>query len=248
MLKKILEQIDAKQDAIRSYRPFEDAGLLRQLQSFYRVGIVYSSNALEGYTYTLSETKILLEDGLTAGGKSMRDALAVLGHAKAYDHMFSLLRSDVITENDVLTMHSMLGESLYNDAVVGQYRNQAAFISGSRYTLTPYDEIPLAMENLFARIAQKRDAVHPLLLAAQFHKELVFIHPFADGNGRVARLAMNTLLIQKGFLPVVIPPILRHDYIASLEKAHQNDNDFIRLIAQCELETQKEMLRLLHHK
>jgi Fic family protein len=89
---------------------------------------------------------------------------------------------------------------------------------------------------------------HPVILTTQTHKQLVFIHPFADGNGRVTRLVMNTLLIQKGFLPVIIPPILRSDYITALEIAHNNDSEFIDFILIREIETQKEMLRLLKGK
>lgn len=245
MIQTLLKEIDAKQSIINGYRPFEDEGLLREIQAFYRVGIVYSSNALEGYTYTLSETKILLEDGLTAGGKPMRDAYAVLGHGEAYDYMFKLLHAPSICESDLKTMHTMLGESLHNNAVAGEYRQKPAFISGSQYPLTDFKAIPQSMHKLISDISQNHGHQHPLLLAAQFHKDFVFIHPFADGNGRIARLGMNTLLIQKSYLPLIIPPILRHDYITSLEKAHRNDSDFIRLIAQCELETQKEMIRLL---
>lgn len=245
MIQTLLKEIDAKQHLINNYRPFEDIGLLREIQAFYRVGIVFSSNALEGYTYTLSETKILLEDGLTAGGKSMRDAYAVLGHAKAYDYMFQLLHASSISESDLKTMHAMLGESLCNDAIAGEYRQKSAFISGSQYPLTEYQNIPNAIQRLMAYISPQNYTKHPLLRAAQFHKDFVFIHPFADGNGRIARLGMNTLLIQKGYLPIIIAPILRNDYITSLEKAHHNDSDFIKLIAQCKLETQKEMLRLL---
>jgi Fic family protein len=76
----------------------------------------------------------------------------------------------------------------------------------------------------------------------------VFIHPFADGNGRVARLIMNTLLIQKGFLPIIIPPVLRREYIDALEAAHTDDADFITCILRAQIESQQSMLRLLEGK
>lgn len=245
MLTESLKKIDDNQSIINGYRPFNDQEILKEIQDFYRVGIVYSSNAIEGYTYTLSETKILLEDGLTAGGKPMRDAYAVLGHAKAYDYMFTLLRSSTIRESDILKMHTMLGESLDNLAVAGRYRDKPAFISGSEYPVADAKDIQKQMNMLFEYVEKNRKDMHPIELAAQLHKNLVFIHPFADGNGRVSRLAMNTLLIQNSYLPVVIPPVIRHDYVTALEKAHKNDSDFIKLIARCEIETQKEMMRLL---
>ena len=73
----------------------------------------------------------------------------------------------------------------------------------------------------------------------------MFIHPFVDGNGRIERLLMNLVLLQKGFVPAVIPPVVRREYIQTLEKAHTSDKDFIEFIAQRVKETQKDYLRLL---
>lgn len=241
----LLQKLDENQQVLNTYRPFTDPHVLRELQNFYRVGATYSSTALEGCTYTLSETKILLEDGLTAGGKPMRDAYAVLGHGRAFDHMFALMHNTVLTEQDILTLHSMLAGGLENDATAGKYRQVPVFITGSQYGTAPVLDIPARMATLCAYMQQYADSTHPVLLAAQVHKELAFIHPFADGNGRIARLAMNTLLIQRGFLPVIIPPVLRAEYIASLEQAHMDDTPFIDFIARCALESQKDMLRLL---
>lgn len=241
----LLHQLDENQRAINAFRPFADPHALGELQKFYRVDATYASNALEGCTYTLSETKILLEDGLTAGGKPMREAYAVLGHAKAFDHMFALMHSKVLTEEDILTMHGLLAGGLENEATAGKYRNVPVFITGSKYETTPVDAIPGRMAALCAFMRENATGMHPVLLAAQVHKELAFVHPFADGNGRLARLAMNTLLIQRGFLPVIIPPVLRAEYVASLEQAHEDDAPFVGFIARCALESQKDMLRLL---
>lgn len=242
-----LSKIDAYQQQINAFRPF-DAALLPTIQSYYRVGLVYSSNALEGFTYTLSETKVLLEDGLTAGGRPLRDTFAVIGHAKAYDHMFTLLRSEKITEKDILTFHTLLQGSLDNNAVPGEYRDIPAFVSGSDAVFTSPQDIQADMDDFFTFIQEKRDTFHPVEFAAILHKKLILIHPFADGNGRVTRLIMNTASIQKGFLPVIIPPVLRSEYIDSLRKVDKNDRDFFKFIYGCELETQKEMLRLLKGK
>lgn len=239
-----LGTLDKLQDQINALRPF-DKEHLEEVRQYYRVGLVYSSNALEGFTYTISETKVLLEDGLTAGGKPLRDAYAVSGHAKAYDHMFTLLRSSGLTLGDINMFHSLLEGSLDNQAVVGQYRTKPSFISGSGYAVSAPGSIQKEMDDLERFIKAGQGLMHPVEFAAQVHKQLVFIHPFADGNGRVARLVMNTLLIQHGYLPAIIPPILRSDYIAMLEKAHVDDSGFVRFIIEQEIETQKEMLRLM---
>jgi Fic family protein len=78
------------------------------------------------------------------------------------------------------------------------------------------------------------------------HKELEFIHPFVDGNGRVGRLLINLVLLQAGYVVTVIPPVRRPEYISLLEKAHTDDRPFIEFIAECVLETQKDYLRLLN--
>lgn len=236
--------IDENQKRINRERNC-DSEFLKEIQDFYRVEIVYSSNALEGYTYTIFETKILLEDGLTAGGKPMRDAYAVLGHARAYDYMFSLFNKSSINENDILYMHKLLGDSLDNDAVAGAYREKRSSITGSNHPVSDPKNIPGEMSALLEKIAKNDCDLHPVELAAQLHKGLVFIHPFADGNGRVARLAMNTVLLQNSYFPVAIRPALRRDYINSLEKARVNDFDFVHFIAQNEIETQKKFIGML---
>ena len=88
--------------------------------------------------------------------------------------------------------------------------------------------------------------MHPVEFAAKFHVQFVTIHPFEDGNGRMARLGMNTVLLQEGYMLAVIPPILRAEYISCLQKSNEGDNsDFIRFICRSEIETQKELLRFL---
>lgn len=240
----LLSRIDQQKTKLNALRPFEEP-LLRELQAFYRVGLVYSSNALEGFSYTLSETKVLIEDGLTAGGRPLRDALAVTGHAQAYDHMFTLMRKDTIIEADILVFHKFLAGSLEAEWPSGHYRKQPVFISGSKYPVTAHQEVPAAMNQILTWYEQAKTELHPVLLAATLHKKLVFVHPFVDGNGRVARLVMNTILIQHGYMPAYIPPVLRSEYIASLEQARHNDGLFLELICQCEYEAQKEILRMI---
>ena len=119
-----------------------------------------------------------------------------------------------------------------------------AYIAGSKHPLPAPDEIPKLMKNFVATLKHRRRAKHPVELAASAHKELVFIHPFVDGNGGVGRLLMNLILLQAGFTITIIPPAVRPDYLQTLEKAHTSDSDFIKLIARMVRETQKDFLRL----
>src|SRR5690606_14392066 len=126
---------------------------------------------------TESETKILLEDGLTVGGKPLRDTFEALGHAQAYDFMFTILRKRQITEDDALTMHRMFYKDIDAEAA-GRYRNRPVIITGSKYAVTKVERIQKEMENLFQWAAEERDKYHPVQFAAQLHKRFVFIHPF----------------------------------------------------------------------
>ena len=239
-----LDQVDARKAAIDVVRPFEGY-MLTQLKAYYRVGLTWTSNALEGNSLTETETKIILEDGLTVGGKPLRDTFEAIGHAEAFDFMFTLLREKKITDIDALTMHRMFYKGI-DENYAGRYRDKPVLITGSKYSVCKVDRIAVEMEKLFAWIKDERGAMHPVEFAAQLHKRFVFIHPFIDGNGRISRLLMNTALIQDGYMMAIIPPVLRQEYISLLEGAHRDDCPFVGFIAERVLESEKEIMRLLH--
>lgn len=238
----ILQKVDCFQKEIGGLRPFE-GDMLEQIKGYYRIGLTWTSNALEGNTLTESETKVLLEDGLTVGGKPLRDVFEAVDHAKAYDYMFTLLRSRTLTEQTALRLHELFYQNIEPE-YAGRYRDIKVIITGSRHPTTAPEKLESEMGRLFDWVREKRDSYHPVEFAAELHKRFVFIHPFKDGNGRVSRLLMNAALIQDGYLPAIIPPILRGDYISLLERAHKDDRGFIDFIAERELESQKEILRL----
>ncbi len=240
----LYKKIDLYKSSIDKLRPFEGE-LLIELKAYYRIGFTWSSNALEGNTLTESETKVLLEDGLTVGGKPLKDTFEVLGHAKAYDFMFALLRNRRITETDVLTMHQMFYREIDTKAA-GQYRTRPVIVTGSKYAVCKPERIQTEMNQLIKWTDKGRHKSHPIKFAAQLHKRFVFIHPFIDGNGRIARLLMNTALIQDGYMLAIIPPVLRHEYISLLKKAHLDDQPFMDFIAERVMESQKEIMRILH--
>lgn len=147
-MQELLKKIDEKQKLLMAHRPFEGY-YLDLIKKYYKVGITYSSNAIEGFSYTETETKVLIEDGLTAGGKPLRDMYAVLGHAKAYDYMFSLMDKKSITEDNILIFHSMLDGALDNKTKSGNYRKTKVFISGSEYKFMEAEKVPDAMKKVF---------------------------------------------------------------------------------------------------
>lgn len=241
-MNEILKEIDALQKEINSYRPLPPE-TLKQLKEYYRVGLTYTSNALEGNSLTETETKVILEDGITIGGKPIKDYYEALGHSEAYDYIYKLATGQGFDEEDIKKLHKLFYYRI-DAARAGKYRKEKVFISGSKYSLPGPDKVPALMCEFINKTGSAKN-LHPVEHSAIAHKELVFIHPFVDGNGRVARLLMNLILLQKGYCIAIIPPILRRDYIQALEKSHTNDGEFRKFIAGAVRETQKDYLRLL---
>ena len=248
----LFHKIDRYATAIRDYRPLSPEEV-RELDDYYRIGLTYSSNALEGNSLTLTETKVLLEDGITIGGKPLKDCYEATGHAKAYEYMLSLARSETlcVTEDTIKRLHYLFYVGIDEEAA-GQYRKGQVFITGTEYVPPEAQKVPALMAAFVQEINEKKDALHPVELAAFAHRRLVDIHPFRDGNGRTARLLMNLILLNKGYCIVSIPPVLRHDYISALVQAQRSTNPsdaaFVKLIAECEIEAQKDYCRLFHIK
>jgi Fic family protein len=244
---KMLDRISLYKSEIDKKRPFKDPILLKELQKFYRIDLTYSSNALEGNSLSLSETKIILEDGITVGGKPLREIYEAVGHGMAYDHMFSLINKNTLEINDIYEMHKLFyGQIDAQNA--GKLRNHQVYISGSQHNskIPKHENLSDEMNNLEIWMEDARETTHPVVFAARLHKKLAQIHPFVDGNGRLCRLSMNTVLIQNGYPPTVIPPVVRSDYIKTLEKSWTNEQFFIEFIAERVLETEKDLMRMLH--
>ncbi len=241
-MKDILKEIDLLQKEINSYRPL-DQTFLKQIREYYKIGLTYTSNAIEGNTLSESETKIVLEEGITIGGKPLKDHLEAVGHAEAYDYLYTLVKSQEILEENIQELHKFIYFRI-DEKNGGKYRKNKSVITGSKYPLPKPNEIPSLMKSLIPQIEELRKNKHPVEVAALAHREFVFIHPFIDGNGRVARLLMNLILLQENYNIAIIPPAVRGEYIDSLEKAHTDPAEFIFLIARMVRETQKDHLRL----
>lgn len=242
-MKEILKEIDALQDQINKHRPL-DAYTINAVKEYYRIGLVYSSNAMEGNTLTETETKIVLTEGITVSGKQLRHHLEAVGLSDAFDFLYKDAHTKTFTEEDIKKFHWLFYNKI--DAhEAGNYRTVKVIISGSEYALPKATEVHSLMQKWIQKTKDQRRELHPVIFAALAHKDFVFIHPFIDGNGRVARLIMNLVLLQEGYNIAIIPPILRNEYIRCLEKAHTDDSDFVQLIAKMVRETQRDYLRLL---
>ena len=239
-------EVDDLKKEIASYRPFNKQ-LLNELQQFYRIGFTYSSNALEGNSLTESETKIIIEDGLTIGGKTIREHSEVLGHSDAYTFLNTLVKKSIITESNIIELHRLFYYRIDNKKA-GKYRKQQVYISGTDYLPPKYNEIPDLMKKFISSISEMKETLHPVTLAAKLHERIATIHPFIDGNGRTARLVMNLSLLQNDYPIIIIPPVLRNDYISSIRLANTGDTEpFFNFISSMEYESSKDYLRLIKH-
>ncbi len=224
-------------------------GEVKELDAYFRIDTTYSSNALEGNYLSLSETRLLLENGLTVGGKSIRYCYEATGHAKAYDYMLKIARvgSLQFSEKDILHLHALFYCGIDSE-YAGRYRTGQVFITGTDYVPPSAEEVTGRMTALIDNLNRKKDTLHPVVLATDAHRRLVDIHPFKDGNGRTSRLLMNLVLINKGYCIISIPPILRHDYISALQQAQRRNNPtdaaFVKLICRCKLEAQKDYCKM----
>jgi Fic family protein len=241
-LQNKLSQCDKCQQQLWAYRPLSD-DTLKSLREYYRVGLTYTSNALEGNSLTESETKVIIEDGLTIEGKPLRDVYEAVGHAQAYDYLYDLSHQAPLTEEIICHLHQLFYQQI-DPQRAGKYRQVPVFISGSRYAVAPVAEIGKRMQQLLQWYNNNEGKLHPVILAAELHKRFVFIHPFVDGNGRMARLLMNLSLMRNEYNIAIIPTITRSEYIAALERAHTDEQVFADFIIDRVIMTQMDILRL----
>lgn len=261
-LDELLTRIDALRDEIDALRPL-DPDQAARLRQKLNLEWNYHSNAIEGNTLTLGETRAFLLYGITAHGKPFRDYLDIKGHNEAIQYLEDLVRgAEVLTEAVIRELHRVLLVEAYDvDAVtpdgrptrrriaLGQYKtapNHVRTTTGEIHFYATPQETPALMGDLMAwyRREVERSELHPLVLAATFHYRFVAIHPFDDGNGRMARLLTNFVLMQHRYVPVIIPLEARGDYLLALETADAGDlSDFVALIGQALLQSLALTLR-----
>lgn len=216
----IYSRILEKKSALDRLRPF-DKGTLHKLQETFRVDLTYNSNAIEGNSLSLSETKLVLEEGITIGGKSMKEHLEVTNHSKAIDFVQSLVSKPAIEEIDVLNLHAMILDRI-DPENAGFYRRGAVRISGAAYSPPNPAKVPALMQEVYTLL--KINGGEPIETGAKIHQKFVDIHPFIDGNGRTARLLLNLYLMRNGYPPVIVLRAERKKYINMIMKARaEND-------------------------
>lgn len=238
------DEVDKLKKELDSKRPIPKA-TLKTLKETINLEWTYNSNGIEGNTLTLRETQIVLE-GITVGGKSIKEHLEAINHEKAILYLDELVKDkQPITEWNIKNIHQLILKEIDSENA-GKYRRENVTIKGATHIPPDYTILPELMEKLIVNY-KTWDKYHPIIQAALLHGELVKIHPFVDGNGRTSRLIMNLDLMNHGYNPVIIKKEKRLEYYDALDKAHTTGDytDFIKLIIRLEIEMIKTYLKLL---
>lgn len=246
-----LEKAEQLKNELDSLRPLDTEAEARIMQKF-RLDWNYHSNNLEGNSLTYGETKALILFGITAQGKPLKDHFEITGHNEAINWILEVVKDETpLTEKFIRELHTLLlKESSYKEAQtlngkptrrkieVGKYKtqpNHVITVTGETFYFATPEETPAKMHDLiewFRKEKEKSD-VNPIILAALFHYRFIRIHPFDDGNGRVARILMNFILMQFGYPPVIIKTEDKENYYIVLRLADADELEpFIEYITQ----------------
>lgn len=244
-LEKILKEIDILKDRLDTYRKFDSYKIKQALELEY----TFESNRIEGNTMTLRETDMVINEGLTISGKSMREHLEAINHQEAIGFIKDLMqKNNALNERDLLSIHNLILRGIIPEDA-GRYRKVQVMIQGSSHMPPQPLMVAQEMEEYFIWYEINKNKLHPIILAAEMHERLITIHPFIDGNGRTSRLVMNLILMQKGYLIANIKGDYenRMQYYQSLEKAQtkKDKEDFLLFIAQIEKESLERYINIL---
>lgn len=238
------DEVDSLKKELDIKRPIPKE-TLKSLRESINLEWTYNSNGIEGNTLTLRETQVVLE-GITVGGKSIKEHLEAINHEKAILFLDDLVKdNEPISEWNIKNIHQLILKDINNENA-GRYRKENVTIKGATHIPPDYLKIPELMEKLILTYNTWNE-YHPIIQAALLHGELVKIHPFVDGNGRTSRLLMNLDLMSSGYNPVIIKKESRLKYYEALDKAHTTSNytDFVKLVTKLEIEMLKKYLELL---
>ena len=189
------DEVDSLKKELDSKRPIPKE-TLKSLRESINLEWTYNSNGIEGNTLTLRETQVVLE-GITVGGKSIKEHLEAINHEKAILFLDDLVKdNEPISEWNIKNIHQLILKDIDNENA-GRYRKENVTIKGATHIPPDYLKVPELMEKLILTYNTWNE-YHPIIQAALLHGELVKIHPFVDGNGRTSRLLMNLVLMNNG--------------------------------------------------
>lgn len=225
--------------------------VLYRIRRFFKIKNIYHSNAIEGNQLGVGETRQVIELGLTITGISLKDQAEARNLSDALDYLETLAqRSDrPIMEVDIRQLHAFVLKGINDGA--GSYRSVSVKISGSSYEPPGPESVASQMQEFSSWLSgasvpesESFARVCGIVVAAAAHAWFVMIHPFIDGNGRVARLLTNLILMRYGFPIAIVTKEDRHRYYDALEASQESDlTPFSVLISECIEENLEEYER-----
>lgn len=245
----MLKEVDVLKEQLSSLRPLPEEAL-KKIQDAFDIEYTYESNRIEGNTLTLQETALVVNEGVTISGKSMREHLEAINHAEAISYIKDIAKQDIeISERTIKEIHALILHGIGRENA-GRYRNVPVMISGSTHMPPQPYLIEKQMEDFILRFKQmEAENVHTVLIAAYLHDELVRIHPFIDGNGRTSRLLMNLYLLRHGYVIITLKGSndAKVSYYMALEKSHteQLPEDFQKLVIEAEIAALQKYLSIM---
>ncbi|MBC7846496.1 MAG: Fic family protein [Flavobacterium sp.] len=223
------ERLYQKKQDLQVSRPMPNIAL-NKIRESLSIEWTYNSNSIEGNSLTLRETQMVLQEGITVKGKSLREHFETHNHDKAIDYLFSIINDDyVLRSNDILSLHGLVLRSIEDD-FAGRLRNGGVRISGANFVPPNANKVSDLLDELIDFVNNNPLELNDIELAAIFHHKLVWIHPFFDGNGRTVRLSMNLLLMRCGFPPAIILKNDRKKYYEALNQANNGNYQKLMLL------------------
>ncbi len=219
-LEKLLERIYQKKKKLDKMRPIP-AYAVKSIKESLALEWTYNSNSIEGNTLTLQETKMVIEEGFTIKGKSLREHFEAVNHQDAITFIENLIHKNyVVSDVDILKVHELVLQKIERD-FAGRYRNSGVRITGANFVPPNALKVDSLMTELINWVNESETDI--VIKSAIFHHRFVWIHPFFDGNGRTARLMYNLLLMKEGYPPAIILKNDRKKYYDALNTANNGD-------------------------
>ncbi|MDI5897511.1 Fic family protein [Flavobacterium yafengii] len=223
------ERLYEKKQVLQTSRPLPNIAL-HKIRESLSIEWTYNSNSIEGNTMSLRETQMVIQEGITIKGKSLREHFETHNHDKAIDYLYSIVNDDYnLRSIDILSLHGLVLRSIEDD-FAGRIRNGGVRITGANFTPPNANKVPDLLDELIDFINTNPLQLNDIELATVFHHKLVWIHPFFDGNGRTVRLAMNLLLMRSGFPPAIILKNDRKKYYEALNQANGGNYQKLTLL------------------
>jgi Fic family protein len=228
-LNSTFERLFDKVKVLASARPLPNIAL-QKVKEALSIEWTYNSNSIEGNTLSLRETQMVLQEGVTVKGKSLREHFEAKNHETAIDYLYTLVGSTYqLTSKDILSLHALVLRSIEDD-FAGRLRNGGVRISGANFVPPNANKVSDLLDTLVDFVITNPLNLNVIELATFFHHKFVWIHPFFDGNGRTVRLAMNLILMQYGFPPAIILKNARKKYYEALNMANNGNYSKLMLL------------------